>query len=77
LWLVILALAFSAVSLYDYLQVLKRIYVFEAPPLALSTRILEVSQVPLAVMALVVLVLGSAPEWLIAKLGAAINLAGP
>src|SRR6266705_2848282 len=31
LWLVILALALSAVSLYYYLQVLKQIYVLEAP----------------------------------------------
>jgi NADH-quinone oxidoreductase subunit N len=77
LWLVVLALALSAVSLYYYLQVLKRIYVVEAPSSAAPVRVPLVSQVTVAVVALTVVVLGCAPEWLIAKLSAAISLAGP
>jgi NADH-quinone oxidoreductase subunit N len=77
LWLVVLALALSAVSLYYYLQVLKRIYVVETPASAAPVRVPVVSQVTVAVVALSVVVLGCAPEWLIAKLSAAISLAGP
>jgi NADH-quinone oxidoreductase subunit N len=74
LWLVVLALALSAVSLYYYLQVLKRIYVVEAA--AASAEISTVSQVTLVLVAIAVVALGCAPEWLIAKLGAAVTLAG-
>ncbi len=77
LWLVVLALAFSAVSLYYYLQVLKRIYVVEAPAAAVPARTSVVSQVAVAAVALAVVVLGCVPEWLVAKLSAAISLAGP
>jgi NADH-quinone oxidoreductase subunit N len=66
LWLVILAIGMSAVSLYYYLQVLKQIYIVEStseapPPTALS-------QVVLAVMAALVIVLGCVPNLLIGPL---------
>lgn len=77
LWLVILALALSAVSLYYYLQVLKQIYVVESPATAAPTRISMVSQVTLVSVALAIVVLGCAPEWLIGKLGTAISLVSP
>lgn len=67
LWLVILAIAMSAVSLYYYLMVLKQIYVVDA------TNAIEgenhcvswVTQVALAVMALGVVLLGCAPNLLV------------
>jgi NADH-quinone oxidoreductase subunit N len=75
LWLVILAIAMSAVSLYYYLQVLKQIYVVETPAgNDLKTPIL--SQVVLALLALGVVVLGCAPDLLVGKLVAAVKLAG-
>ncbi len=76
LWLVILAIGMSAVSLYYYLQVLKQIYIAE--PLATTTAapFSVVTQVALGLLALAVVVLGCAPNLLIAKLVSAINLAG-
>ncbi len=68
LWLVIFAIAMSAVSLYYYLQVLKQIYVAEpladAPPLtpAFTTK------VALLLLAATVVVLGCAPNLLVGKL---------
>jgi NADH-quinone oxidoreductase subunit N len=76
LWLVVTAIALSAVSLYYYLQVLKQIYVV-APAgegTAMDTPIL--SQVILAVLALAVLVLGCAPNLLLGRLMSAIQVAG-
>jgi NADH-quinone oxidoreductase subunit N len=76
LWLVVAAIALSAVSLYYYLQVLKQIYV--ASPVgekaALQTPVL--SQVILALLALAVLALGCAPNLLLGHLARAIQIAG-
>jgi NADH-quinone oxidoreductase subunit N len=67
LWLVILAVAMSAVSLYYYIQVLKQIYV--APPAAVAGPPAPViSQVVLAIIALAVVVFGCAPNLLLQKL---------
>jgi NADH-quinone oxidoreductase subunit N len=75
LWLVILAVAMSAVSLYYYLQVLKQIYV--APPSGSSAGPPPIlSQVVLSVIALTVLVLGCMPELLLHKLMSVIQFAG-
>ncbi len=68
LWLVILAIAMSAVSLYYYLQVLKRIYVVEVTDAANPTPsagIPVVTQMVLALLALGVLLLGCFPNWLV------------
>jgi len=65
LWLVFLAVAMSAVSLYYYLQVLKRIYVAPVPdgptplPSPLSSRLL------LCALALAVVLLGCLPDLLV------------
>jgi NADH-quinone oxidoreductase subunit N len=75
LWLVMLALGMSAVSLYYYLQVLKQIYVAEAPAGAATGQIPVLSQVVLVVLALAVVVLGCAPELLVSKLLSAVQLA--
>ena len=73
LWLVVLALGMSAVSLYYYLQVLKQIYIAE--PVqgtdALPTPML--SQVAVVLLALAVVVLGCAPNLLLGPLLSAIE----
>jgi NADH-quinone oxidoreductase subunit N len=74
LWLVILAIALSAVSLYYYLQVLKQIFVLPAGPQAsLLTPVPATQQVVLAVVALAVVLLGCLPEWLIQRVSGAIG----
>ncbi len=68
LWLVILALLTSAVSLYYYLRVLKQIY---ARPTGGQTPCgMEISLESLAIVALAgaVVLLGCAPEWLVDRL---------
>jgi NADH-quinone oxidoreductase subunit N len=65
LWLVILAIAMSAVSLYYYLKVLKSIYVADPPTDTASVRISVLRQVVLCLIALVVVVLGCAPSLLL------------
>ena len=76
LWLVVLALAMSAVSLYYYLKVLKQIYIAEpaAGAGALSAPIL--SQAAVVLLALAVVVLGCAPNLLLGPLVSAIHAAG-
>jgi len=76
LWLVIIAVAASAVSLYYYLQVLKQIYSAEAladskpfcPPYA--------ALVSIALLAGLVIALGCAPGWLLGKLPFVLNSTG-
>jgi NADH-quinone oxidoreductase subunit N len=75
LWLVVLALAMSAVSLYYYLQVLKQIYV--APGTGDTLRAPILSQVVIALLAGAVVALGCVPHWLLGQLTHAIQLAGP
>jgi NADH-quinone oxidoreductase subunit N len=76
-WLVIAAIALSAVSLYYYLQVLKQIYV--AAPAVETTpppQTPVLSQVILALLALAVLILGCAPNLLLGPVSSAIHVAG-
>lgn len=84
LWLVILAIAMSAVSLYYYLQVLKQIYV-AAPAthqgsssllMASSTPISPLTRLAVGVLALVIFVLGCMPDLLLGRLAPAIQSAG-
>ncbi len=65
LWLVILAIAMSAVSLYYYLKVLKYIYVADSPAGATPIRVSVLRQVVLCVIALSVILLGCAPNLLL------------
>jgi NADH-quinone oxidoreductase subunit N len=76
LWLVVLALAMSAISLYYYLQVLKQIYVAEPSASTVELKAPILTQVILALVALAVLALGCAPRLLLGKLGEATHLAG-
>lgn len=75
LWLVILAIAASAVSLYYYLQVLKQIYAAECPVFARPLEIRLPAQLAIVTLALVVIALGCAPDLLLNKLNAALKLA--
>jgi NADH-quinone oxidoreductase subunit N len=73
LWLVILAIAMSAVSLYYYLQVLKRIYIADSPAEAVQMQTPMISQVVICLIALSVVLLGCAPNILLAWLQRAIQ----
>jgi NADH-quinone oxidoreductase subunit N len=68
IWLVVLALLMSAVSLYYYLQVLKQIYVAEPAPGTENMRVPIVSQVVLVLLTVAVVVLGCAPNLLLGPL---------
>lgn len=65
LWLVILAIAMSAVSLYYYLKVLKYIYVTDPPAGTAPIRISVLRQAVLCLIALSVVLLGCAPNLLL------------
>ena len=73
LWLVVLAIGMSAVSLYYYLRVLKQVFV--APPADNSDefRVPAITQIAVALLALAVLVLGCAPQLLTGPLQRAIQ----
>ena len=64
LWLVILAVAMSAVSLYYYLKVLKSIFVAAPPEDAPPVRVSRLHQTVLALIALAIVLLGCAPNLL-------------
>jgi NADH-quinone oxidoreductase subunit N len=69
LWLVLLAVAMSAVSLYYYLRVLKQVYVAEGAPDAGPIRTPLVTRVTIWVLAGLVVVLGCAPGLLLRWIG--------
>jgi NADH-quinone oxidoreductase subunit N len=68
LWLVILALAMSAVSLYYYLFVLKQIFVEPAPADAPAVTVSPLLKGVLILVALGVILLGCAPAWLLSHI---------
>lgn len=72
LWLVILAIAMSAVSFYYYLKVLKQIYVVNEPKSGNRAGVSLVAQVILLALAVLVIVLGCFPNLLVGPLQAAI-----
>jgi NADH-quinone oxidoreductase subunit N len=76
LWLVIFAVATSAISLYYYLQVLKQIYVVAAPETALPIRASFPVQIAIVLLAIAVIALGCAPDLLLQRFSALQNLAG-
>ena len=73
LWLVVLAIGMSAVSLYYYLQVLKQIYVVDVPASAGSLKMPIISQCVLSLLAAAVILFGCLPNLLIDRLLAATN----
>ncbi|HEX3797798.1 MAG TPA: NADH-quinone oxidoreductase subunit N [Verrucomicrobiae bacterium] len=76
LWLVILAIAMSAVSLYYYLQILKQIYVVPAPNDAPKILVPISTQVILVLLAIGVVALGCAPNLLLGRLLVAMQASG-
>jgi NADH-quinone oxidoreductase subunit N len=62
LWLVLLAIAASAVSLFYYLQVLKRAYVINPNPNAPPLKTPPLTQLLIALLAAAVVLLGCAPH---------------
>jgi NADH-quinone oxidoreductase subunit N len=73
LWLVIVAVAASAVSLYYYLQVLKQIYVAESPAGSKPFRPCPAALFSIALLAAAVIAFGCAPGWLLGKLSMTLN----
>jgi NADH-quinone oxidoreductase subunit N len=76
LWLVVLAIAMSAVSLYYYLKVLKRVYVSRAAEGAGSFRVPMIGALAIALIAAGLVVLGCAPHLLLRGIVEAIQAAG-
>jgi NADH-quinone oxidoreductase subunit N len=76
LWLVVLAIAMSAVSLYYYLQVLKQIFVADSPAGAESLKVPVFVQAALVLLASAVILAGCAPDWLVSRLLAALQTTG-
>jgi NADH-quinone oxidoreductase subunit N len=68
LWLVVLAVAASAVSLYYYLQVLKQIYAVAPPPASAWPRPAFSASVAIVLLAAIVIVLGCVPDLLLGKI---------
>jgi NADH-quinone oxidoreductase subunit N len=76
LWLVILAVGMSAVSLYYYLQVLKQIYVAPVAAGAAAIKLPALTQIVLILIAIGVVLFGCVPNLLLEPLGQAIQSAG-
>ncbi len=72
LWLVILGIAMSCVSLYYYLQVLKQVFVVEADENAGPLAVPFLTHAVVVLLALAVVVLGCVPGWMLDTLHAAI-----
>lgn len=71
LWIVILAIATSAVSLYYYLQILKRAYVTEPSTAIPPVPVLWIRKVAVVLLAIIVLLLGCLPDFLLQHIAAA------
>jgi NADH-quinone oxidoreductase subunit N len=76
LWLVVLAIAMSAVALYYYLRVLKRVYVAAPASGAREIRTPILSQILMLLLAAAVVLLGCAPQLLLRWIDAAIRASG-
>jgi NADH-quinone oxidoreductase subunit N len=77
LWLVVLAVGMSAVSLYYYLQILKQIFVFDAPGVTGGRRVPVATSILLAILALATIVLGCVPGSLVSNILQALQRSGP
>ena len=73
LWLVILAVAMSAVSFYYYLKVLKQIYVVDGTNTTDATNVSWFAQAVLLVLAVLVILLGCFPNLLVGWLQACLK----
>jgi NADH-quinone oxidoreductase subunit N len=75
LWLVILAVGMSAVSLYYYLNVVKQLYVADPPVGSGPLQVTILSQVTLVLLAAGVVVLGCAPTLILNLIQDAVQFA--
>ena len=75
LWLVILAIAMSAVSFYYYLKVLKQIYVVETAEKKL--KVSPLNQIVLLWLAVLVILFGCFPGWLVGLIERAMISSSP
>ncbi len=75
LWLVLLALAMSAISLYYYLKILKQVYVAEPVAGAGAIRAPVATRVAVWVIAALTVVLGCWPDMLLNRIATAITIA--
>lgn len=75
LWLVILAVGMSAVSLYYYLNVVKQLYVADPPVGSGSLQVTILSQITLVLLAAGVVVLGCAPTLILNLIQDAVQFA--
>jgi NADH-quinone oxidoreductase subunit N len=75
-WLILLAIGLSAVSLYYYLQVLKQVFVAPVPSESTRFTTPPIQMVLVILLALAVIAMGCWPEWLVGKLTGAAALAG-
>ncbi len=73
IWLVILAIAMSAVSLFYYLQVLKQVYVISPPPNCAPIRTPIASAIALGLLAIAVIALGCAPDLILGPITEAVQ----
>jgi len=73
LWLVVVAVGASAISLYYYLQVLKQIYTAEPPVDSMPFRPPYAALFSIALLAGLVIAFGCAPGWLLGKLTFVLN----
>ena len=71
IWLVIVAISASAISLYYYLQVLKQIYVADPPEQPAPLEVNAVATIAIVVLAAVVVFLGCLPDFALNKLSSA------
>jgi NADH-quinone oxidoreductase subunit N len=76
LWLVVVGVGMSAISLYYYLMVLKQAYVVPAPSESQLKGAGGVLQVCVVVLAGAVLLLGCCPQWLVEPLTSGLRDAG-
>jgi NADH-quinone oxidoreductase subunit N len=76
LWLVIVAVGASTISLYYYLQVLKQIYAGDLPAGSKPFHPSRAALLPIALLAGLVIVFGCAPGWLLGKLSIVLNSSG-
>jgi NADH-quinone oxidoreductase subunit N len=74
LWLIVLALAMSAVSLYYYLQILKQVFVFEPAPDARPLPSNPAAFLTIGLLAAGVVLLGCAPDLLLSRILTALAL---
>jgi NADH-quinone oxidoreductase subunit N len=75
-WLVLVAIGLSAVSLFYYLQVLKQVFVAAPDPAQSGFHARALQTVVVMVLAMIVILLGCWPEWFVSKLTAATIVVG-